>query len=308
MSEQPERGDQFAPAHKGRKTGALRNEILTGLAAFLVLMAAIGSLNPAPATTDNAARSSTASAYGSARTAEPAATPAASASASAATSRVAPSPPAPALSPAAVVPTATAPQAPTPRKAGVVAGQLDHTLTPGSVFAAATAAEVCISGYSSGVRNVTTSTRRAVFGSYGISYPPPADAYELDHLIPLELGGDNAASNLWPQPYHGAGSADVKDHLENHLHALVCSGQVGLHIAQDAIAGDWASAAAKYNATAVVTAAAPTHSASASPTHTAAAVPDGGGATALCRDGSLSYAAHHQGACSHHGGVATFYK
>jgi len=31
------------------------------------------------------------------------------------------------------------------------------------------------------------------------------------------------------------------------------------------------------------------------------------GATALCNDGSLSFAAHHQGACSHHGGVATFY-
>ncbi|WP_261783835.1 G5 domain-containing protein [Curtobacterium sp. TC1] len=40
----------------------------------------------------------------------------------------------------------------------------------------------------------------------------------------------------------------------------------------------------------------------------APAVPDGGGATALCVDGSLSYAAHHQGACSHHGGVAQFYK
>jgi hypothetical protein len=31
------------------------------------------------------------------------------------------------------------------------------------------------------------------------------------------------------------------------------------------------------------------------------------GATALCNDGTYSYAAHHQGACSHHGGVATFY-
>jgi hypothetical protein len=28
------------------------------------------------------------------------------------------------------------------------------------------------------------------------------------------------------------------------------------------------------------------------------------GATARCRDGSYSYATHHQGACSHHGGVA----
>ena len=40
----------------------------------------------------------------------------------------------------------------------------------------------------------------------------------------------------------------------------------------------------------------------------APAVDDHGGATAQCNDGSLSFAAHHQGACSHHGGVAVFYK
>lgn len=32
------------------------------------------------------------------------------------------------------------------------------------------------------------------------------------------------------------------------------------------------------------------------------------GATALCNDGTYSYAAHHQGACSHHGGVAVWYR
>ena len=32
------------------------------------------------------------------------------------------------------------------------------------------------------------------------------------------------------------------------------------------------------------------------------------GATAKCKDGSFSMAAHHSGACSHHGGVATFLK
>lgn len=32
------------------------------------------------------------------------------------------------------------------------------------------------------------------------------------------------------------------------------------------------------------------------------------GSTALCNDGTYSYAAHHQGACSHHGGVSVFYK
>lgn len=34
----------------------------------------------------------------------------------------------------------------------------------------------------------------------------------------------------------------------------------------------------------------------------------GGGATALCNDGTLSFSAHHQGTCSHHGGVAQWYR
>lgn len=31
------------------------------------------------------------------------------------------------------------------------------------------------------------------------------------------------------------------------------------------------------------------------------------GATAMCADGTYSYAAHHQGACSWHGGVSEWY-
>lgn len=34
---------------------------------------------------------------------------------------------------------------------------------------------------------------------------------------------------------------------------------------------------------------------------------DNAGATARCRDGSLSYSAHRRGTCSHHGGVAVWY-
>ncbi|MFF7189080.1 DUF3761 domain-containing protein [Streptomyces sp. NPDC008222] len=41
---------------------------------------------------------------------------------------------------------------------------------------------------------------------------------------------------------------------------------------------------------------------------TAAPVDDHGGATALCNDGTLSSSAHHQGTCSHHHGVAVWYK
>lgn len=35
---------------------------------------------------------------------------------------------------------------------------------------------------------------------------------------------------------------------------------------------------------------------------------DHNGATAECRDGSLSYSANHRGTCSHHGGVAVWYR
>ncbi|HSP37733.1 MAG TPA: excalibur calcium-binding domain-containing protein [Frankiaceae bacterium] len=89
------------------------------------------------------------------------------------------------------------------------------------------------------------STRLAVFASYGVPYATHA-SYELDHLISLELGGDNAADNLWPEPLDGPGGAHVKDGLENRLHSLVCSGRIGLAEAQRAIAGDWAAAAQKY--------------------------------------------------------------
>ncbi|HWJ98357.1 MAG TPA: DUF3761 domain-containing protein [Acidimicrobiales bacterium] len=44
------------------------------------------------------------------------------------------------------------------------------------------------------------------------------------------------------------------------------------------------------------------------PPSTAPPVAAGGGHTARCNDGTYSDAAHHQGACSHHGGVAEWYK
>jgi hypothetical protein len=59
---------------------------------------------------------------------------------------------------------------------------------------------------------------------------------EIDHLIPLELGGADDVKNLWPQP---APDYKYKDKLENELHRLVCSGKVSLSAAQDEIKTDW---------------------------------------------------------------------
>ena len=59
---------------------------------------------------------------------------------------------------------------------------------------------------------------------------------ELDHLVSLELGGSNDASNLWPE---APPSPNPKDEVEGALNSAVCDGQVTLAAAQDAIAADW---------------------------------------------------------------------
>jgi hypothetical protein len=64
--------------------------------------------------------------------------------------------------------------------------------------------------------------------------------YELDHLIPLELGGcPECETNLWPQPRNVFPGASEKDEVEDYLHHQVCSSAVPLAEAQREIAADW---------------------------------------------------------------------
>jgi hypothetical protein len=68
-------------------------------------------------------------------------------------------------------------------------------------------------------------------------------AYELDHLVPLELGGAPLrATNLWPEPLSGPTGANVKDLIENELRRRVCDGSLALAVAQRRIASNWRTA------------------------------------------------------------------
>jgi hypothetical protein len=116
-------------------------------------------------------------------------------------------------------------------------------LTPG-VALSVTRAQICISGYASGARDVSDAEKADVYARYGVAWIPYA--HEVDHLISLELGGSNVIRNLWPEPYAGVWGARTKDVLENRLHDLVCEGQLALASAQQQEASDWVAAYRRY--------------------------------------------------------------
>ena len=112
----------------------------------------------------------------------------------------------------------------------------DPTLTPGDFFPDVTAADVCTPGYATAARHVPKSEREAVFAAYGVV--PDATVYTLDHFIPLNLGGADTTTNLWPEPVAPPGSHE-KDKVEDYLHAQVCAGALSLDDAREAIRSDW---------------------------------------------------------------------
>nr|ALS90375.1 HNH endonuclease [uncultured bacterium] len=121
----------------------------------------------------------------------------------------------------------------------------DRALTPGAVFDDVVAADICELYYTQGVRQPRFNDKIAAFASYGISIRD-RDIYQVDHLIPVSLGGSNAEANLWPQPYDELAGADQKDLLERHLRGLVCSNKLDLRDAQRTIATDWWAAYQTY--------------------------------------------------------------
>ena len=71
------------------------------------------------------------------------------------------------------------------------------------------------------------------------------DAFELDLLVPLSLGGEASDDrNLWLLPWMNG--ADAKDRVERVLHTEVCAGRLSLANAQTMIARDWIEAGSRF--------------------------------------------------------------
>ena len=100
--------------------------------------------------------------------------------------------------------------------------------------------EVCSTG-TRDLRHWSRERDDRIMAAYGL----PSGAhpqYEVDHLVPLCLGGADSDLNLWPQPRRSiepVWNAERKDELEARMCALACSGQLDVAKAQKEISEDW---------------------------------------------------------------------
>ena len=105
-----------------------------------------------------------------------------------------------------------------------VSGMVDAHVTQATIHAT-----ICQRGYTAQVRpprKVTDTIKRRLANGL----PGSAQDYELDHLIPLGLGGHpTSANNLWLQSWP---EAAIKDRDELRLHRAVCAGRMTLEQAQ----------------------------------------------------------------------------
>jgi hypothetical protein len=120
-------------------------------------------------------------------------------------------------------------------KQSSVAVLASWTLTPGvlnpDVTQASISDTICKAGWTKTIRpptGYTNDLKRKGLGEYRLRGSP--SAFQEDHLISLELGGDPTdPRNLWPEPYPRASAVDQ---IENELNHKVCAGALTLAQAQ----------------------------------------------------------------------------
>ncbi len=128
----------------------------------------------------------------------------------------------------------------------------DPCLTPGATRTS-DPATICVTGYASKVRAELTSSQWAdrrleVAKRYGLAtlvngkWVAHLEGRTVDHLLPLEAGGDNSLGQLWPEDKT---MAKGKDRAEAGLRRAVCRpGQTSEHVRalQEVFVRQWGGA------------------------------------------------------------------
>lgn len=111
----------------------------------------------------------------------------------------------------------------------------DYSQPPGAVNPAVTQANIsttiCVRGWTATVRpslSYTAALKRQMIRDRRL--PGTTADYELDHYVPLEIGGHPTdPRNLWPQPWP---EARLKDKPEYALNRAVCGDRMTLSAAR----------------------------------------------------------------------------
>lgn len=136
----------------------------------------------------------------------------------------------------------------------VVEGKADRRCTPGALNPAVSQSnihqKICVPGWSATVRPPTTFTnriKRQAMMNYGIT--APAQTVELDHLIPISIGGfpgdahnptdPRNLAQLWPESWTGTPNAHTKDAMEHAVQAAICADRITLKQGQDQLLAKW---------------------------------------------------------------------
>ena len=122
----------------------------------------------------------------------------------------------------------------------------DPQITPGAVRTT-NIGEICSHGTRE-LRHWDRARDDHIMAEYGLPSGPHPD-WEIDHLIPLGIGGADDVANLWPEPRRSIEpqwNAETKDRLEWKLRDLVCSGALDVVEAQHMITEDWTAAYSRF--------------------------------------------------------------
>ncbi|MCU1381367.1 MAG: uncharacterized protein JWL71_64 [Acidobacteria bacterium] len=106
-------------------------------------------------------------------------------------------------------------------------------------------AQVCAADFEASAKPIAKWQRDQALERYGKR--PEDFTGELDHLIPVGLGGNNDPDNIWPLPSNKDMGPEQKKELDLKLRQLVCTDKtVKLKDAQDAVKKDWVKAYNQY--------------------------------------------------------------
>lgn len=119
----------------------------------------------------------------------------------------------------------------------------DRSCSPGAYSSRLTRAVICSSRFRRRrLPRLSRSEKHAVEREYGLATGFYSRALEIDHIVPLRLGGSNSVANLFPEEYafanHSPGYV-IKNRLDRRIHSLVCAGRISLRNAQRRIAANW---------------------------------------------------------------------